>query len=150
MTAAAMPEVAFHSGMADKLGYACRLLRKAWRQRTKVVVTGDAAALARLDGALWTFDPQEFIPHARLSPGAAVPPRLARTPIWLVEPGAEPPHREVLVNLGPQDASDAQKFARVIELVDASDDDRAAGRRRWNAYKAAGWTVTHHPQEAQA
>jgi DNA polymerase-3 subunit chi len=144
-----MPEVAFHTGVADKVGYTCRLLRKAWRQRTRVVVAGDGPVLDRLDTALWVFDPQEFIPHGRLGAGAPSP-RLARTPIWLVEPGAEPPHRDVLVNLGPQAFVAAEQFGRVLELVDASDEDRAAGRRRWNAYKSAGWTVTHHPQEAQA
>lgn len=145
-----MPEVAFHTGVADKLGYVCRLLRKAWRQRTRVVVTGDPAALGRLDTALWTFDPQDFIPHVRLMVGTTVPARLARTPIWLVDAGASPPHRDVLVNLGPDPGPEPGRFARVVEIVDASDDDRAAGRRRWNAYKAAGWTITHHPQEAQA
>ncbi len=143
-----MPEVAFHTGLADKIGYACRLLRKAWRQRLRVVVTGERAALERLDAALWVFDPQEFIPHARRG-AAPVPAHLqARTPIWLVEPGVAPPAGEVLVNLGPDACADAQRFARVVELVDASDDDRAAGRRRWNAYKSAGWSVAHHPQEA--
>jgi DNA polymerase-3 subunit chi len=144
-----MPEVAFHTGMADKVGYTCRLLRKACRQRTRVVVAGDAPVLDRLDTALWVFDPHEFIPHVRVGAGG-LSPRLARTPIWLVEAGAEPPHRDVLVNLGPQGFAAAEQFGRVLELVDASEDDRAAGRRRWNAYKAAGWTVTHHPQEAQA
>ncbi len=143
-----MPEAAFHTGVGDKVGYACRLLRKAWRQRARVVVAGDAATLARLDTALWTFDPQDFVPHARLA--GAVPPRLARTPIWLVEPGVEPPHHEVLVNLGPDAYPCAQRFARVVELVDTSDEDRAAGRRRWNAYRSAGWSVAHHPQDGAA
>ena len=35
--------VDFHTGLADKLAYACRLLRKAHRSRARVVVTGDAA-----------------------------------------------------------------------------------------------------------
>jgi DNA polymerase-3 subunit chi len=138
-----MAEVDFHTGLADKVGYACRLLRKAWRRRSRVVVAGNDALLGQLDTALWTFDPQDFVPHARLARGASVAPGLERTPIWLVERGAAPPHRDVLVNLGPQAAEAAESFARVIELVDTSDDDRAAGRARWNAYKAAGWTVRH-------
>ena len=43
-----MPEVAFHTGVADKPGYTCRLLRKAWRQGAQVVVTGSGEQLQRL------------------------------------------------------------------------------------------------------
>jgi DNA polymerase III subunit chi len=142
-----MPEVAFHTGVPDKLGYACRLLRKAWRQQARVTVTGDSGLLARLDSALWTFDPQEFIPHARLRAGQAPSEALAPTPIWLADAGALPPAADVLVNLGPDDAPEADRFARVIELVGADDADRQAARRRWRAYEARGLAVTHHPQD---
>ncbi|MFP5399399.1 MAG: DNA polymerase III subunit chi [Gammaproteobacteria bacterium] len=142
-----MPEVAFHTGVSDKLGYACRLLRKAWRQRQRVAVTGAPAALARLDAQLWVFEPHEFIPHLRLSRGAEPAERLAqRTLIWLVDPGTPAPGCKVLVNLGPDWPDEAAAFERVVELVDASEGDRQAGRRRWNAYKTAGWSVVHHPQ----
>jgi DNA polymerase-3 subunit chi len=146
----AVPDVAFHTGLADKVEYACRLLRKAWRQRQRVAVTADAATLARLDSALWTFEAQGFVPHARLSRGESPAPRLARTPIWLVDDGVRAPGCEVLVNLGPAQAADAGAYARVIELVGASDADRQAGRQRWNAYKAAGWSVTHHARDGDA
>ena len=145
-----MPDVAFHTGLVDKVEYACRLLRKAWRQRQRVAVTADAATLARLDVALWTFEAQGFVPHARLARGASPAPRLARTPIWLVDDGARARDCEVLVNLGPAQAADAGAYARVIELVDASDADRQAGRQRWNAYKTAGWSVTHHARDGEA
>ncbi|HET6787048.1 MAG TPA: DNA polymerase III subunit chi, partial [Aquabacterium sp.] len=36
-----MKLVEFHHGMGDKLAYACRLLRKAYRSGSRVVVTGD-------------------------------------------------------------------------------------------------------------
>jgi DNA polymerase-3 subunit chi len=144
-----MPEVAFHTGVADKLGYACRLLRKAWRQQARVTVTGDAALLAQLDTLLWTFDPQEFIPHARLRAGQAPSDALAPTPIWLAEAGAATPAAEVLVNLGPEPA-DTSGYARVIELVGTDDDERQAGRRRWRAHESLGQAVTHHPQDARS
>jgi DNA polymerase III subunit chi len=136
-------EVAFHTGV-DKLDHACRLLRKAYRQGAKVVVCGDAAQLARLDQALWIFEPLEFVPHARLKRGESAANRLApRTPIWLVDVGATPPHRDVLVNLGPEMAEGWDGFARVIELVSAEPDDLAAGRRRWRTYEAQGVRVEH-------
>ena len=55
-------QVDFHTGLADKLGHACRLVRKAYRAGHQVVVTGAPDQLARLDGQLWIFEVGEFIP----------------------------------------------------------------------------------------
>ena len=43
-----MTEVAFHTGIANPLDYACRLLRKAYRSGAKVAVHGEAALIDRL------------------------------------------------------------------------------------------------------
>lgn len=139
-------EVAFHTGIDDKLGYACRLLRKAYRQGARVGVAGDAAQLQRLDQALWTFEPQEFVPHLRLRAGAPADDRLARTPICLLDPGAQPPATDVLVNLGPERFGGNQQFGRIIELVSREPEDAQAGRRRWKQYEAEGVRIVHHPQ----
>lgn len=139
-------EVAFHTGLQDKLGYACRLLRKAYRQGLRVVVHGSPQELQQLDQALWTFEPQEFVPHARLSAGREPAAALQRTPIWLVEAGTAPPHHGVLVNLGPTRFPGAGSFERVVELVGAEPEDALAGRRRWKQYEGAGWTIDHRPQ----
>jgi len=139
-------QVDFHTGLADKLAYACRLLRKAQRSGARVVVTGDAALLARLDQLLWTFDPGEFIPHARLRAGERPAPRLARTPLWLAEQPADAGSCDVLVNLGPAALGDAPLPARTIELVARDDAEVAAGRQRWRAHLAAGCTPVNHPQ----
>ena len=40
-------------GIPDKIGYACRLLRKAYRSGASVVVTADDATLKTLDKQLW-------------------------------------------------------------------------------------------------
>ena len=141
-----MAQVDFHTGLTDKLGYACRLVRKAWRAGHRVVVTGDATQLARLDSLLWTFDVAEFLPHARLRVGEQPPPRLARTPVWLAEQPADSGPCDVLVNLGPAGLADMVLPARTVELVDTSEADVAAGRQRWRAHIAAGHQPTNHPQ----
>jgi len=46
-----LTEVAFHTGIADPLDYACRLLRKAYRQGARVAVHAPAPLLDRLDQA---------------------------------------------------------------------------------------------------
>ncbi|WP_395700846.1 DNA polymerase III subunit chi [Aquabacterium sp.] len=143
-----MPEVAFHTGLSDKLGYTCRLLRKAWRQGARVVVTADAPTLGKLDSLLWTFEHEEFVPHARLRSGEQVPPGLARTPIWLADDadGARVAALQatVLVNLGPRLAAGYEQFARVIEVVGDDAEDAQQGRQRWRGYQAAGCTPKLH------
>ncbi|MBI5258589.1 MAG: DNA polymerase III subunit chi [Burkholderiales bacterium] len=137
-----MTDVAFHTGIADKLGYTCRLLRKAWRQGACVVATGDAQLLSRLDTQLWVFEQEEFVPHARLRSGERVAPVMARTPIWLADDPGAVPGPTVLVNLGPDMAPAPQRFARVIEIVSDDPQDVHQGRQRWRQYLASGLQPT--------
>ena len=144
-----MTEVSFHTGVSDVLGYACRLLRKAARKGARVAVCGEAALLQQLDRALWTFDPLDFTPHVRLGPGAAAAPRLAATPIWLIEreadtPLAASPVHEVLVNLGPDPVPGFESFERVLEIVGQAPPEADAGRRRWRHYAERGYRIDHH------
>jgi DNA polymerase-3 subunit chi len=143
-------EVDFHTGVADKLGYTCRLLRKALRSGKRLVVTGHPAALNRLDQLLWTFDPGEFIPHARLRAGQAAAPALARTPIWLADAPGEAGAHDVLVNLGPAALAEGATCHRVIEIVADEPDEVDAGRERWRQHKAAGATLRAHARRDAA
>ncbi len=141
-----MPEVEFHTGVADRVDYACRLLRSAWRSAVRVQLTGDDALLAAVDRALWVAPERDFVPHVRVPRARAAV--AARTPIWLVDgalPGdgwpAPPP---VLVNAGG-DGFELQGLDRVIEVVSNHADDVARGRERWRAYRERGVAVRHVP-----
>jgi len=140
-----LTEITFHFNVADRMEYACRLLRKANRQGAQVIVTGPAPTLAHLDRVLWTFDPIEFLPHVMLRPGQPVPMRLSATTLWLLEDASEAPCHEVLVNLG-QDAAPAgfESFTRVIEIVSSDETERAAARERWKHYAARGYLIEQH------
>lgn len=131
-------DVAFHTGLPDKIGYACRLLRKAWRSGVRVLVTGTDDELSRLDQALWVFDAGEFIPHLRLRAGERAAERFARTPIWLCADDSADVGATVLVNLGPDFARAYAGFERVVELVAADAADAEAGRQRWRRFVADG------------
>nr|WP_207184517.1 DNA polymerase III subunit chi [Rubrivivax gelatinosus] len=140
----AVAEVVFHTGIAEPLGFACRMLRKACRQGARVVVTAPGPALAALDRALWTFDERDFVPHLRVSAANAGTAQAARTPIWLVdgEPPAEAP--DILLNLGAEVPVSAARFVRVIEIVGDTPDEAGAARERWRTWKAHGMVPTHH------
>lgn len=152
-----MPVVEFHTGLPDPLAFACRLLRKAWRQQVRLGVTAPAARLAELDRRLWLFEEREFLPHACVDP--APPARVLRhSPVWLA---AEAPLLAqaaglhglplpgVLVNLGALPPSEDAGFERVIELVGHEADEADAGRQRWRAYVARGCTPLHHRPEGR-
>jgi DNA polymerase-3 subunit chi len=137
-------EVEFHSGVADKLGFACRLARRAQRSGARVVVHGDGETLAALDRLLWVFDERDFVPHVRFAAHPA-PAVVARTPIWLAAPPWPEGVPPVLVNLGAEVPDDLAPFARVIEIVGTDPDDHAAGRLRWRTYRARALPMRHHP-----
>lgn len=139
-----MTEINFHHGAAEPLAYACRLLLKARQRGAQVAVTAPPELLSRLDALLWTFEPLSFVPHARLRAGETPPPRLAPTPIWLLEQAGDAPHHEVLVNLGPEVAGGFESFERVFEIVGAADEARAAGRQRLRHYKSRGYEIVLH------
>ncbi len=137
-----MTEVEFHTGVADPVGFACRLLRKAYRAGARVQVTAPPESLAALDRALWTFEERDFVPHARV-PGCAAA-MAARTPIWLSPRAGGPGAPGVVVNLGAEAPPALDEVQRLIEVVAADADEAERGRQRWRAYKAAGLEIKHH------
>ena len=137
-----MQEVEFHTGVADRIGFACRLLRKAYRQGARVQVTAPAPVLAELDRALWVFEERDFVPHVRV-PGSSAA-TAARTPIWLSAQAGGSGAPPLVVNLGAQAPADLASVERLIEIVGNDPDDVDAGRARWRAYKAAGLEIKHH------
>src|SRR5437868_4512586 len=91
-----MTRIDFHTNISDKLSYACRLARKAYGSRGKVVLLAeDAAQAAALDQALWTLSDTDFLPHVM-----AGDPLAAQTPIIVTaSEHAALPHFDMLVNL---------------------------------------------------
>ena len=138
-----MADIAFHTGIADPLDYACRLLRKAYRAGARVAVHGEGPFLDRLDQALWTFEPLEFVPHVLLPRDQADEARLARTPVLLVRAGAAAPPCEVAVSLGAAPVPDLGLHERVIVVIGTDPAQRDAGRARWREYEQAGHALTH-------
>ena len=143
-----MTRVDFHFNAADKLAYACRLVRKAWRTGARVVVTGEAAQLRDLDIALWTFAPLEFLPHCHA--GAQGESVQARSPVVLAEAPRSAPHHDVLVNLGDAVPEGFERFERLIEVVTPDEQDRQQARARWKHYAGRGYNVDRRDLAAQA
>ncbi|OEZ58512.1 DNA polymerase III subunit chi [Duganella sp. HH105] len=135
-----MTRIDFHTNVPDKIAYACRLVRKASAANTRVVLMADdEAQLAELNTAMWTFSPVDFLPHVLAGDALA-----AHTPIILTDNDeAELPHKELLINLSRRAPSGVAQFERMIEVISSDEDDAAAGRKRYVAYKQQDYPLTH-------
>lgn len=135
-----MTRIDFHSNVPDKIAYACRLARKALAANTQIVMlTDDASQLAELDAALWEFSAADFLPHVLAGDALA-----AHTPIILTDnDDADLPHRDLLVNLSRRTPNHVGQFKRMIEVISSNEEDAAAGRKRYVAYKQQDYPLTH-------
>lgn len=135
-----MTRIDFHTNIADKVGYACRLARKAYGARGQLVLLAeDAAQAAALNLGLWTVGDTDFLPHALAGDALA-----AQSPIIVTDSMAQEfPHYDMLVNLSRNTPEGLERFARVFEIVARDEDDAAAGRKRYAAYKQQALPLTH-------
>lgn len=135
-----MTRIDFHTNIPDKLSYACRLARKAYASRAKLVLLAETPAqAAELNEALWTLSGTDFIPHVM-----ADDPLAAETPVIVTaDEQAELPHRDMLVNLTRRTPLGFDSFARVFEIISTDEEDAAAGRARYVAYKRQSYPLTH-------
>lgn len=135
-----MTRIDFHTNIADKLTYACRLARKAYATRATVVLLAeDAEQAAQLNEALWTLGDTDFIPHVM-----AGDPLAAETPVIVADSDDAPlPHHDMLVNLTQRTPAHFARFARVFEIISTDEQDAAAGRKRYVAYKKQDYPLTH-------
>ena len=135
-----MTQIDFRSNVADKISYACVLVRKARTANCNVVLFAEDPSLLRtIDELLWTFSEQEFLPHVM-----AEDPNAAHTPILLTsDDSAALPHRQVLINLSPRMPACFAQFERLFEIVSTDAEDVAAGRERYRYYQQRGYPLTH-------
>lgn len=137
-----MTSIAFHFGVLDKVGYTCRLLRKAVNSGARIEVVADAPTLGRLSTQLWALSPTDFVPHCT---ALEVGVLQELSPVLLAPAPASPPERrQVLVNLGNGVPQGYEDFERLIEVVSGEDEDRALARARWKHYTIAGYSIARH------
>jgi DNA polymerase III subunit chi len=137
-----MTEVSFHFNAPEKLGYACRVLRKGFQLGSRMVVLVEPAALGALDLALWQKSTHDFLPHC--SDGD--PPHVqAHSPVLLCSGAPQASgNGRVLVNLRAAMPEDFAAYAKVIEIVTFDTHDRDQARDRWRRYRQAGIEPQRH------
>lgn len=117
------------------------LLEKCLERNWRVVVAGTDDTIGRLDGALWTWRDDSFLPHGR---GRTAP---AKQPI-LLSTTADPANgAKVALLLDGLDA-DGSKFDRCLVVFDGGDEaSRAKARVQYKAASDAGAVAKYFQQE---
>ena len=135
-----MTSIDFYFNAADRLQVACRLAGKAVAQgRSLLVYAPEGDTASRIDKLLWTWPATGFVPHCALHD-----PLAPDTPV-LIAAGADLPQRcDVLLNLSTACPPHFERFERLLEVVSADEDERAAGRERYKFYKSRGYAIGNH------
>lgn len=169
-----MTEIRFIFNVPERLSYACRVVRKLYKQGQSIAIVGQQPQLIQMDQMLWTMTPNDFLAHSLLStqgqevftpatietqtPQSAPLPQAESTaisprqsPIVLLEQPAHAHHNEVLVNLLNDVPSSFSHFSFLYELVSQYDEaEKQAARQRWRHYKQRGYVVVGHDLATKA
>lgn len=119
-----------------------RTLARGWKA---LVRSGDPRRLEHLDGFLWSFREDSFLPH-----GLADEPFAERQPVLLTAGAGNPNAADALFLIDDAEPGDLSPHARCIVLFDGRDEGAVgAARRRWKAFKAEGFPVSYWKQGAE-
>ncbi|MEE9140972.1 MAG: DNA polymerase III subunit chi [Alphaproteobacteria bacterium] len=119
-----------------------RVLEKGGRA---VVLAGSDERVEALSAALWTYDPNAFLPHGDPRDG-----RPEEQPIWLTVVDENPNGANVLILTDGAESSHVGGFEKCLDVFDGSDAEAvAAGRERWRRHQGAGHRLTYWQQDAQ-
>ena len=142
-----MTEIRFYHAQHSSLDQVLPgILGKALSGGRRVVVRlADATHVEQMNEHLWTYNPDSFLPHGSTKDGHAT-----LQPVWLTDKDENPNNADVLV-IVPGPANDVpphlEKFTLCCDMIDGRlEEDVAAARARWKAYKDAGHDVTYWQQ----
>ena len=117
----------------------CELARKAVHSGQPLLVLAASAAQAEaLDDLMWSFDPDEYLPHQI----AGMDEDEDEVEVLIAPPEASPPLRALVLNL--RDDPVPPGFERVLEVVPADESARAPLRARWKHYQSLGLDLAKH------
>lgn len=128
-----------NDAQANREAFACRLCQRALQEGlTLFVLCESHDAMERFDQLLWTFQASSFVPHEIDDPKAPICLGLSIPEAFL-----KSEQKVGCLNL-TNEAVEAAQFDRVLEIIEANDVAKAAGRERFKGYKQQGITPTTH------
>ena len=151
MSRSSMQRVDFYvlSGTEERARFklGCRLAEQGLSGRRSACSSGsmEQRSLERFDELLWTFADRSFVPHEIYTEAE----QWQDTPVLLSCDGYPDQPFELLVNLGSTIPAAAAHAGRIVELIDADEDRRRAGRSRFRQYRDRGVTPETHTLAAE-
>jgi len=146
-----MTEIRFYHLQKQSLDQALPIItQKAYATGKHVLIQfGDKANKEHMNKLLWRYSDTQFLPH-----GIDGDPNPEKTPIWLVEhkEGAEIANTNdakilIIADGAAPSNDDISGFDLCCDMIDGrSDEQTAAARLRWKAYKESGFDVTYWMQ----
>jgi DNA polymerase-3 subunit chi len=119
-----------------------KTLQKGWKALVRV---READRLQHLDGWLWTYRDESFLPHAPDDEAGA-----ARQPILLTTGFENANNADALFLVDGAEPGDLAGYARCVVLFDGGDEAQlAVARAQWSAVKATGVSVSYWKQQAR-
>ena len=116
-----------------------KTLERGWRA---VVIAGSEARVEALNGLLWTYTREGFLPHGTKKDGHA-----ERQPVWLTDSDENPNNANVLFLVDGAESSRISEFDLCCEVFDGRDDLAVAGARdHWKICKESGFDLTYWQQ----
>jgi DNA polymerase-3 subunit chi len=123
----------------DPLLLICELARKACDAGSPTLILArDVEQAEAIDDALWSFDPDAYIPHQIVG----MDEDEDEAPVLIASPETEAPGRTLIINL--RDEAVTLPCDRVLEVVPADESAREPQRDRWREYKARGFELNKH------
>lgn len=121
-----------------------KLMEKALSSGSRVVMLmGSDTALKSMSDALWTANPDGFLPHGSARDGHA-----DEQPIFLTLTEENPNKAEILCVLDGSIPASASGYTKLLDVFDGTNEaDVAAARTRWMHYKNNGFTLNYVKQQ---
>ncbi|MDZ4375934.1 MAG: DNA polymerase III subunit chi [Phenylobacterium sp.] len=117
-----------------------KTLQRGWRA---LVRTTASERVERLDGWLWSYRDDSFLPHAPSDDPAA-----ARQPILLTTEDGNPNAANALFLIDGAEPDALDDYSRCVVLFDGGDDDQLRNARGlWSAVKGRGHPVSYWRQQ---
>ena len=114
-------------------------LKRDWRA---VVVARSEERVEHLNGVLWTWDKDSFLPHGSRKEGHA-----ARQPVWLTTEIENPNGARVVFLVDGAEVPAGDAFPLCCELFDGRDGEALAlAREHWKRARAEGHEVAYYQQ----
>lgn len=117
-----------------------KTLQRGWKA---IVRTPAPERIEHLDGWLWSYRDDSFLPH-----GAAGEPHAERQPILLTTADDNPNAADALFLIDGAQPGELDGYKRCVVLFDGSDEGQLRNARaQWSAVKSRGFPVSYWKQQ---